>query len=261
MRIFILIAFLIYVSGCTRSDSTTTSRVQDKVDKRPSPKSSQDLRTALQEIQIAYQQQARRINSQLEAAESSEQREQLMAKAAEEKDLIQEAIDLFAGHESDEAYIDMAIWVLRTADDQSSIDGVLRNVETYHLDNDKIVSFLQVAASNRAPTTTDFLSTLADKGDSPASMIARLIMMSMLNPESDQERAIQLLDSVANYHGEIVFDGIDYKSIAAGQLFSLTRLKVGAEAPDITGEDVDGVTFSLSDYRGKVVMLDFWGDW
>ena len=30
---------------------------------------------------------------------------------------------------------------------------------------------------------------------------------------------------------------------------------------DITGRDLDGVTFSLSDYRGKVVMLVFWGDW
>ena len=36
---------------------------------------------------------------------------------------------------------------------------------------------------------------------------------------------------------------------------------VGQMAPDITGEDIDGVAFALSDYRGKVVMLDFWGDW
>jgi predicted Zn finger-like uncharacterized protein len=33
------------------------------------------------------------------------------------------------------------------------------------------------------------------------------------------------------------------------------------EAPDIEGEDVDGQHFKLSDYRGKVVVLDFWGHW
>jgi len=33
---------------------------------------------------------------------------------------------------------------------------------------------------------------------------------------------------------------------------------VGKRAPDITGEDADGVKFKLSDYRGKVVLLDFW---
>lgn len=37
--------------------------------------------------------------------------------------------------------------------------------------------------------------------------------------------------------------------------------KVGELAKEISGEDVDGKQFKLSDYRGKVVMLDFWGFW
>ncbi len=36
---------------------------------------------------------------------------------------------------------------------------------------------------------------------------------------------------------------------------------VGKPAPEIEGEDIDGVKFKLSDYRGKVVRLDFWGHW
>ena len=36
---------------------------------------------------------------------------------------------------------------------------------------------------------------------------------------------------------------------------------LGKPAPDITGEDIEGTSFKLSDYRGKVVMLDFWGNW
>ncbi len=38
-------------------------------------------------------------------------------------------------------------------------------------------------------------------------------------------------------------------------------LPAGSEAPEITGEDLEGVPFKLSDYRGKVVLLDFWGHW
>ena len=38
-------------------------------------------------------------------------------------------------------------------------------------------------------------------------------------------------------------------------------LNVGNEAPEIEAEDLDGETFKLSDYRGKVVLLDFWGNW
>ena len=36
---------------------------------------------------------------------------------------------------------------------------------------------------------------------------------------------------------------------------------VGKPAPEIEAEDIDGNKFKLSDYRGKVVMLDFWGHW
>ena len=47
---------------------------------------------------------------------------------------------------------------------------------------------------------------------------------------------------------------VDAKLLAA-------QLQVGKVAPDIVAKDLDGVEFKLSDYRGKVVMLDFWGDW
>lgn len=43
--------------------------------------------------------------------------------------------------------------------------------------------------------------------------------------------------------------------------FEKQHLQIGMVAPDIHGKDVDGVEFKLSDYRGKVVVLDFWGDW
>lgn len=48
---------------------------------------------------------------------------------------------------------------------------------------------------------------------------------------------------------------------AKRELFELQHLGVGMEAPDIQGEDADGKQFKLSDYRGKVVLLDFWGHW
>ncbi len=45
---------------------------------------------------------------------------------------------------------------------------------------------------------------------------------------------------------------------AKAELFELRQLFAGKEAPDIEGEDQDGKRFKLSDYRGKVVLLDFW---
>ncbi|ARU39833.1 hypothetical protein CCB80_01230 [Armatimonadetes bacterium Uphvl-Ar1] len=36
---------------------------------------------------------------------------------------------------------------------------------------------------------------------------------------------------------------------------------VGKEAPDFTIKDADGQEWTLSDYRGKTVLLDFWAFW
>jgi len=38
-------------------------------------------------------------------------------------------------------------------------------------------------------------------------------------------------------------------------------LIVGKPAPDFAGKTIDGYEFRLSDYRGKVVLLDFYGFW
>ncbi len=45
---------------------------------------------------------------------------------------------------------------------------------------------------------------------------------------------------------------------ARSELDDILRLAVGRVAPDIEGRDQDGNKFKLSDYRGKVVLLDFW---
>lgn len=69
---------------------------------------------------------------------------------------------------------------------------------------------------------------------------------------------------------EAVFAKVEEKFKAAGgtiaqqagdALFELRNLSVGKVAPEIEGEDIDGKKFKLSDYRGKVVVLDFWGHW
>lgn len=42
---------------------------------------------------------------------------------------------------------------------------------------------------------------------------------------------------------------------------TLTALAVGKVAPEIDGKDLEGRAFRLSDYRGKVVVVAFTGEW
>lgn len=49
--------------------------------------------------------------------------------------------------------------------------------------------------------------------------------------------------------------------IARSSVFEINFLAIGKQAPEIEGEDLDGSTFQLSGYRGKVVMLSYWATW
>jgi hypothetical protein len=48
---------------------------------------------------------------------------------------------------------------------------------------------------------------------------------------------------------------------AGRDLFEMENLVPGKPAPNFEALDEDGKKFKLSDYRGKVVVLDFWGFW
>jgi tetratricopeptide (TPR) repeat protein len=77
--------------------------------------------------------------------------------------------------------------------------------------------------------------------------------------------AEKAFEAVAKEYGECKLLGRGekqtLKEATEVELFELRNLRVGKTAPDIEGEDLDGVKFKLSEYRGKVVVLDFWGDW
>lgn len=48
---------------------------------------------------------------------------------------------------------------------------------------------------------------------------------------------------------------------AGSYLFELQNLQIGMQAPEITGTDANGEKLTLSQFRGQVVVLDFWGFW
>lgn len=79
----------------------------------------------------------------------------------------------------------------------------------------------------------------------------------------DRRKALQEVETVfeeaAAKHGDVKLPTGDTVAQRANTaLFEIRYLSVGKEAPDIIGVDQDGKPLKLSDYRGKVVLLDFW---
>lgn len=70
------------------------------------------------------------------------------------------------------------------------------------------------------------------------------------------------LKQTAEKYSDVVVNGrIKLADQIQDALFMLQNLAVGKKALEIEAEDIDGKVFKLSDYRGKVVVLDFWGHW
>ena len=87
-----------------------------------------------------------------------------------------------------------------------------------------------------------------------ASATFSLAVILMEGPKA--KRAKPLLESLKKDYGKT-----RYARLADGYLFELEHLRVGMEAPDFEAADSNGEKFKLSDYRGKVVVVDFWGFW
>ncbi len=85
---------------------------------------------------------------------------------------------------------------------------------------------------------------------------------SMLADGDDAAEGRKLLERVIrDYADAKPKRGATYAERAKGFLFELDHLQIGKVAPDWEATDENGQAFKLSDYRGKVVVIDFWGNW
>jgi peroxiredoxin len=83
------------------------------------------------------------------------------------------------------------------------------------------------------------------------------------DPEALDQESERVLDRVIAEFADVE-DGYDHRKlgmIAEGELFAMRNLSVGKVAPEVSGKDHAGKLFALGDYRGKVVVLTFSGNW
>ena len=85
--------------------------------------------------------------------------------------------------------------------------------------------------------------------------LGKLLLSAYADDEVRGGEAIALLMQVKRDDPEGLGLQVD------GEINRLLYLRVGAVAPDFDGETVDGEPFQLSDFRGKVTVVEFWGFW
>jgi len=182
------------------------------------------------------------------------------------KAFISRAQELAAAHEGKDDAVRFLAFILKNASNERN--AVKKAVEVLARDHAKtkaigdVLPFLPFAtrfgASKQVMSLLD--SVVADHADADCKAQALITRGSMRleQAKTDEQRkaAEQDLREVAT-----VTQNAELLAQAKDALFEIENLQVGCTAPDIAGVDVEGVAFKLSDYRGKVVLLDFWGFW
>jgi thiol-disulfide isomerase/thioredoxin len=167
-----------------------------------------------------------------------------------------------------------SICELAARDDSEAFDGWLRRATDRLVEDHLLEPNLPrlVAAVAQAPhkCVSDFLGNVIDKASDPFAKGLTCFMLGCRlaeseSPAEDRERALTLFERVRQEFADVPIDlpqgRTTLGTLADDQTYTLKNLSVGSQALEITGTDSAGKELKLSEYRGKVVLLDFWANW
>jgi len=128
-----------------------------------------------------------------------------------------------------------------------------------------------MALASQRRTLAEIVRMLQGGGETAANWASFLseahgsevaLRLSALDPaQLELEREAHLERLASQFADCPLARGGTYGEWAEGELFELRRLAIGMLAPEIVGPDLEGDQMRLSDFRGRVVVLHFWGDW
>lgn len=189
--------------------------------------------------------------------------------------------------------VDMLFWIERTGNDEKG-EKARKELLSNHIDSEELTRLI---AGRRTPNAdheatlrrlmtdsphdsvkaaatmamSDMLTTLEQLDGLEGARRERIVEMigeefaAKWTPEAIEKESDLVLDSLVKNYKDVPIkgsrNGETYGTRIESMIFAKEKLQVGCVAEDIVGEDLDGEEFKLSDYRGKVVVIDFWGDW
>jgi len=93
------------------------------------------------------------------------------------------------------------------------------------------------------------------------SVRSMIVSLSSAKSDAEQEEAKRCFHEVIASHPDVTIRGFKPADQSVAVLFEMENLAVGKIVPDIEGRDAQNADLKLSNYRGKVVLLIFWGGW
>jgi thiol-disulfide isomerase/thioredoxin len=122
---------------------------------------------------------------------------------------------------------------------------------------------------DKAGYLIDWENDLANDSSNPKARAEYADIAKTADSKKILQEAEQLFDEVIKDYGDCPFvpvmpsrrPGTTLSEQAGGDLFGLLHLTIGQVAPELKGQDFDDHEIKLSNYRGKVVVINFWAAW
>lgn len=239
-------------------------RVPVKVPPGATSEAAQEYRALLSEVgkqRLAYSRALR------EAKTAEERQKALRENYPRPEKFSGQFLALAKKHADDPIALQALVWVatnVRTGKDPAAAIDILTKD---YIEDKAMITVCQRLMRSMSPASRRLLEQVLEKsphreakGQACFGLMMQMKYAARSNPDSVKElekyanRVIAEFADVKYYRGTI-------GDAAKRELYEIRNLGIGKTAPEITGEDIDGVKFKLTDYRGKVVVIDFWGNW
>jgi len=265
MRLFFLAAAL------ATAFATTAVRADDKKDAAGRPEQLEQIQ---KDLQAAFPE----IVKEFRAGKTDAEREKALDAL---KPFGERAVKLIEADPKDETSLKASQFYLQSI---GSAPGkgfgpmtgkVLKNLTQNHVEAKEIGQLLQIASQIEGDETTAFLKAVAEKAkDDGVKGRATLALADAAAKKAEDSKATKDERAAAEKQAKEGYDRVvkDFGDVGGGRgkklgeqakdgLYKLEKLTVGKAAPDSECENLDGKKMKLSDFKGKVVVLDIWATW
>ena len=205
----------------------------------------------------------KKFMSEVRALPREKQREAYQKGYPQFDDTIEALYALVEESPAEAASLKAISWISRHSRGKELKPEIFAALEKHHLDHRELSEVILSFYGAKGENTQAFLATVVEKSNAQDSRGSALYIQA-IQIERDTAKTTQykaLVERLNTEHAGFEVRGRKVGAMMKATLEAKEKLAIGKSAPEIIGKDVDGKEMKLSDYKGKIVVLDFWGDW
>lgn len=247
MKAKTLLVMLVAATGLAVAQTDTKNKVADQIGEL----------IATQDAAVT------KFMEEVRALPREQQREAYQKGYPQPKDTIDTLSAIVKENPADEASLKAISWMSGRSRGQALSPEIFAALEEHHLDSSKLSAVVLSLYSANSEEAQAFLATVVEKSEVKEARGSALYVQAM-QMERDPAKAEQykaIVGKLNAEHADLEVRGRKVAAMMKATVEAKEKLAIGKPAPEIIGKDADGNEMKLSDYKGKIVVLDFWGDW